>query len=213
VLAPGLEFSVLLLGRVALIQNRAGAGAAKAVQRVVHRFGREVCGKSFVVPDFVSVAPKSIAKQIKDAGGVVAVSFGIAEADPQSGTTLSLQDIHQIEDRLGGDRTRITVRASGDETLDADASLELYEDHEDEGLDNVTLHLKNSQTITGRQMALGKPVKVEIANGVPDCDDVDKALRQYLKELMSVDTDGEQSVNGDGLIGAKLKIVQIKAKK
>lgn len=213
VLAPGMEFSVLLLGRVALIQNRAGAGAARAVQKAVHWFGRAVCGKSFVMPKFVSVSPKSIAKQISDSGGVVAVSFGVAQVEQQTGTTMHLQDIHKIEDRLGGDRTRITVKSSGDDTLDAEESLKLYEDHEDEGLSNVTLHLKNSETITGAQIAIGKQIKVALTNGVPDCGEVDGALLQFLEELMLIDNDGEQSVNSKGVIGDKLRVVTVKASK
>lgn len=212
VLAPGAEFSVLMLGRVLLIQNRQGVGAAKAVQRIVHWFGRQICGKSFVMPQFMSVAPKSVAKQIEEAGGVVAVSFGIAEMTQDSGGHVALQDIHKFEERLGGDKTRIRISAAGDETLDSEASLHMLEDHDEEGLSNVRLHLKNSETITGDQMVLSKPAHVPLANGVPDCDSVDKELLAYLQELMRVDSGGEQSVNADGLIGSKLKIVKVKAK-
>lgn len=211
-LAPSIEFSVLMLGKVVLIQNRAGAGAAKAVQKAVYWFGRQIFGPKFVMPDFLQVAPKSFAKEIENGGGIAAVTFGIAQSDPKSGTALPLDQLYAIEDRLGGDRTQIRVSASGDGVLDAQESISLLEDPDDEGMSNVRLHLKNGGTITGEQMAMSKPVDVSLVHGVPDCDEVDNQLLDYLKELQGVDSDGEQSVTGTGQIGARLKIITVAKK-
>lgn len=212
-LAPGIEFSVLLFGRLALIQNRAGAGAAAAVQRMVHAFGRAVHGATFVQPSFLAVSPTDIKDEIEKAGGIVAVSFGVLETDPEPGAAVPLSGVRQIEHRLGGERTRVRVNAASNETLDSDEAMRMLEEPAEDGLENVHLHLDNGETLSAGRAILGKSVTVELANGVPSCDNVDRELRSYLHELMLIDGQQHQAVNVDGWIGDKLQLVHIERKR
>lgn len=212
-LPPGIEFSVLLLGRVALIQNRAGAGAARAVQRLVHFFGRQICGPKFVTPRFMAVSPRDLRDQIDSSGGIAAVSFGLLEVEEEPGEGIHLADVHEIEERVGGSRTRVRISAESDQSLDEDESIKLLEDPEEDGLEDVRLHLRDGGTLTGQKVALGKTISVSLENGVPSCKDVDKELLRYLNELMRVDKSGDQKVTADGRIGGKLAIMQIAAKR
>lgn len=209
-LAPGVEFSVLLLGRVVIVQNRAGAQALNSVKRIVNAFGKHVCGKGFVTPDYLSVRAKSIASRISDAKGVRGISFGMAELIPESGVATNLQRVHKLEEEVGAAETRVLLNAEKGETLDTSSSIELMDNSEDEGLTDVRLHLNDGTYITADQMTLGKAVDVTLKNGVPCCDDVDRELIIYLKELMTVDAVGEQSINASGRVGAKVRVIMTK---
>lgn len=212
-LPPGIEFSVLLLGRVALIQNRAAAGAAKAVQCLIRQFGRAVCGNAFVMPKFLPVSPSDIKDQINAGGGIEAVSFGLAEVVREPGEGVHLGDVHSIEDRVGGSRTRVRISAESDETLDEEESLKLMEEPDADGIENVRLHLKDGVTLKGDRIALGKTISVGLANGVPSCEDVDRELLGYLNELMRPDSKNDQQVTREGRIGGKLAVLEIQAKR
>jgi hypothetical protein len=210
-LEPSMEFSVLLFGQVVLIQNRAGARAADSIHKVIHFFGQKLFGKQFVCPRFVSVLPTHLMDQIKDAGGITSVSFGVAETIEEDG---AVQPLHKImdeyRDRLGGSRSKVQIGAGGGETLDMEESIRLFEHAEDEGLENVMLRLKNGQAIKERQMSLKKSVQVRLRNGVPDCEAVDRELLNYLHELTQINANGQQYVTGMGAIGEKLRIITIK---
>ncbi|KAB2901262.1 MAG: hypothetical protein F9K31_02435 [Dokdonella sp.] len=209
ILAPGIEFSALILGRVLLVQNRAGAGAAATMQRLIHAAGRCVEGSRFVRPTFVQVTPRDVAEQIARAGGVAAVSFAPLEVQDDAGARANLQDIVALERRLGGSG-RVKISAGGDDILDEEESLKLFDDPTGEGLENVRLHLKNNETISGERMAMSHHVRIELRNGVPDCDRVDAALLDYLHALMAVDHAGHQAISSEGIIGESLRVMELR---
>lgn len=60
--------------------------------------------------------------------------------------------------------------------------------------------------------ALEKTVHVGRVNGVPNCDDVDKELLAFLRDLMTVDAGGQQAINADGLIGDKVRMLAVESK-
>jgi hypothetical protein len=211
-LAPGIEFSALMLGRVVLVQNRAGAQALQAVKQVVRDFGKRVQTRGFSMPEFVAIAAKDQLLRIQDAQGIEYVSFGVAKVKPSSGATTSLLALHDYEDKLGGQRTRVAVYAGKDETLDADAGLGLLNDADSEGLEAVKLHLRDGSSISAGEITLDKTVHVGRVNGVPNCDDVDKELLAFLRDLMTVDAGGQQAINADGLIGDKVRMLAVESK-
>lgn len=212
-LPPGIEFSVLLFGRVALIQNRAGASAARAVQNLIRAFGRAVCGSRFIMPRFMPVSPTDLKDQIQAGGGIAAVSFGVAEVDREPGAGVHLGDVHAMEERLHGSSTRVRISADSNETLDEEESLKLLDDPEDEGIENVRLHLRFGDTLSGKRIALGKNVNVRLENGVPCCEEVDRELLNYLNELMRTDAAGNQRVSREGRIGGKLAVLDVPVKR
>lgn len=203
---PAIGFSALFLGRVVLIQNRQGASAADAVKTFIYRAGQSLFERAFKTPEFVSVAPVNLAKVIEDAGGVSAVSFGLFESQSLDGEGSTLEEIVNLERRLGATKARIRLSAGGKAVLDNVESLRLFEDAEEEGLSGVHLHLVNGDTLTGHQLKMSKPVEVALRFGVPDPASVERELLGYLRELMTI-KDEKQAVTPEGQIGPLLKLV------
>lgn len=208
-LAPGIEFSAILFGRVALIQSRNGASSARAVQLAIYRLGHKLY-KSMVTPVFVQVRPANIQEQINDAGGIEALSFSMADGVAADGVTIPLNKrMTDLEDRLQGSRTRVRISAPAQHVLDMETALELFDNPSEEGLEGVTLHLKDRQTIRAHDAVLSKTVRVKLTNGVPDCDDIDLELAKYLAELVTIDSRGRQAVTQDGTVGDKIRLVMV----
>lgn len=207
-LAPAVEFSALALGRVLLVQSKRGASSASALQAFIHYFGKKLSSKSFVRPEFLMVAPADIERTIREAGGVVSISFGLVRVDDSGGEAKPLDRVHDIEDRICASRVRVHMSATGEELLDEAESLAILQEEDKVGIEHVTLHLKNKETLTGDQMRLCKAVDVPLKNGLPDCSHVDLELIQYLNDLMKTDAKGFQSVKPDGTLGQLLRLTR-----
>ena len=52
--------------------------------------------------------------------------------------------------------------------------------------------------------------RIELRNGVPDCDRVDAALLDYLHALMAVDHAGHQAISSEGIIGESLRVMELR---
>lgn len=204
---PSLEFSVLFFGRVVLIQSRSGGSCGLNVKKFLYVLGKNVLGAKYVQPEFWHVAPTDVVKRIRDAGGVKAITVGVAERHLLSGSSFSLPEIRQIKNDLNATRASVSFYASQGRTLSEEAYLDLIEIEDQEGLGSVSLKLANDEVLSGGQIIMSKPVRVPLLHGVPDCDAVDKELRSYLIELLRPTEDGLEVVNRDGRIGSSLRLI------
>lgn len=200
------SYRALFFGQCAIIEQEKGGGGAATLALSLTAMLRAHVDPDLPSIEFMDVIGADLRKSIQAAGGVERISASLATATTNRRRPLAFS-LSRLKQWAGN---RAVVHAEidfpdGDNTSKGIEALDEYA--ADNGLDSVTVYLRDGQKITGlRKFVEKRRMDIQInPSGSYNMSDIEDTMWNYLDEVRVPDDDGWRIIDNAGRpVGAQL---------
>jgi hypothetical protein len=193
------SYRALFYGQCAIIEVEKGGGGTAMLSHCLTTLLRTHVNPDLPTIELMDVVGANLRKSIEAAGGVERISATLA-----TGTTNRRRPLSRrlsLLKRWGGGRTVVRAEiefGEGDNVSKGIAALNEYEG--DNGLESVTVHLRDGQKISGsKRFCEKRKMDIDVLpSGNLSGTDIEATLWNYLDELRRPDEDGWRIIDNEG---------------
>lgn len=189
---------VLAYGGVLIVEVAKGSGGLGMLQRYLAYLIRRQLGDKHPIPHLYDAVTSNLASAIQRGGGVVEVDLALVQPNVRDGSVYA-DTLTDLQSQLPG-TDKVVVSWKSNTQLRRREVEDIFEEAEaNDALDRIKIVLQSGEEIGLKKHRIRKPISVQAAQGRhPISNEVIRAMRQYLIELMNVQADGTTVLTEDG---------------